>query len=237
MFGSLYVFIGRLFYVTYIWLLKVCVVIFYARIITDSHIEQLLLQGTFVLLGITWLACIFTNFLGCNPLQLYWQVIPETPRCAQGAPNTFVAGSLHILTNILLMVLPIPAIRRASFPVRSLIHLSTVFLTNLFLIIVVIIRMVIVSRRWPQWQAQDLIWRQVDCFLMTVIVNKPIIYRLWRHGINHIRKGKFGMEACSTGYSPPVENQEPRARSRMSTLQEKIRSSVSRQISCKDSYC
>jgi hypothetical protein len=209
-------------------------VIFYTRIVTDSHIEQLLLQGTFVLLGVTWLACIFQNFLGCDPLQLYWQVIPETPRCAQGVANSLVAGSLHVFTNVLLMALPIPAILRAKFPVRSLIHVSTIFLTNIFLITVVIIRMVIVSRRKPQWQAQELIWRQVDCFLMTVIVNKPILYRLWRHGINHIRKGKFGVNACSTGYSPPVENQEPRAeagrggdRSNFSTLQEKIRSSVS----------
>jgi hypothetical protein len=208
-------------------------VIFYTRTITDSHVEQLLLQGTFVLLGVTWMACIFTNFLGCNPLELYWQVIPDTPQCALGVSNSLVAGSLHIFTNVLLMLLPIPAILRANFPVRSLIHVSTIFLANIFLIIVVIIRMVIDNRRNPQWQAQDLTWRQVDCFIMTVLVNKPILYRLWRHGFNHMRKGQFGADACSTGYSPPVENQDPHMESgqssdggRMSSLRGKIRSSV-----------
>jgi hypothetical protein len=208
--------------------------IFYSRVITDSHLEQLLIQGTFPLLGVTWLACIFTNFLGCNPLELYWQVIPNTPQCAQGSANSSVAGSMHIFTNVVLMLLPIPAILRANFPIRSLIHLSTIFAVNLFIIILAIIRMVIVHRGNPQWQAQDLIWRQVDCFLMTVVVNKPIIYRLWRHGFNHMRKGQFGVDACSTGYSLPVENQEPRAesgrgsdRETMSSLRGKIRSSVS----------
>lgn len=205
-------------------------VIFYTRVITDSHIEQLLIQGSFVLLGLTWLACVTVIFLGCNPLEFYWQVIPNTPQCAQAVSSSMVTGSLHIFTNVILMLLPIPAIRRARFPIRSLFHVSTVFLLNIFIIIVVVIRLVIISRHDSQWQAQALIWRQVDCFLMTVVVNKPIIYRLWRHGFNHIRKGKFGVDACSTGYSRPVENQDPRSegnRGRINTFQERIRSSAS----------
>ena len=210
MFGSLYIIIGQLFYVTFLWICKGCMVIFYGRVITDHRLEQLAVQGTSFLLGVTWLASIFVIFLGCDPLTLYWQVLPDTPQCARGAVSTLTSGTLHIFTNVLLMILPIGAIRRANFPVRSLLHVSTVFLDNIFLIAVVIIKLVIVHRGRPQWQAQDLIWRQVECLLMTTVVNKPILYRLWRHGFNHIRKGKFGMDKCSTGYSPPIENQSQR---------------------------
>ncbi|CAG8971362.1 hypothetical protein HYALB_00005981 [Hymenoscyphus albidus] len=129
------------------------------------------------------------------------------------------------------MLLPIPAIVRASFPFRSVMHVSSLFLLCCFNMIIVGVRIVVVQQMASQWQAQQLIWTQVDMFTMTVLVNKPIIYRIWRHGFNHVRKGKFGLDACSTGYCPPVENQQPRSdpsRGRVGTIASNIKTSAQR---------
>ncbi|KAH6684546.1 hypothetical protein B0J14DRAFT_646453 [Halenospora varia] len=212
--GSQFILVGRPVLLSYLWTMKACILIFYTRI-TDRIIEVAIIRIAGVSVGLTWLACMFSFFLECNPLPLAWQVLPEVPECAQAVSST-------------------PCLRSS----RTILQIIPVFLGALFVIAIIATRIVIVttiSSNPAHWQPNLLIWGQVECFSMTCVANAPILYRLWRHGFNHIRKGKFGMDACSTGYTPPVENQNPRSESnrskgetKMGTFGRGLRSSVAK---------
>ncbi|KAF4635568.1 hypothetical protein G7Y89_g2509 [Cudoniella acicularis] len=196
MLGSQFILVGRPFFLSYIWSTKACILIFYTRI-TDRMIELMIIKAAGISVAITWLACMVSIFLECNPLSLEWQVLPQVPECA-------VASTLVMASVVAVIITRIVTVAR-------------------------------VDSDPAHWQPNLLIWGQVECFLMTAVANAPILYRLWRHGFNHIRKTQFGMDACSTGYTPPVENQVPRAESRgkaasmrMKTFGRGLRSSMAK---------
>ncbi|KAH8682959.1 hypothetical protein BGZ60DRAFT_524302 [Tricladium varicosporioides] len=235
--GSQFILVGRPFLLSYLWTMKACILIFYTRL-TDRIIEVTIIRIAGIFVGITWLACMFSFFLECNPLPLAWQVLPEVPGCTKAVSSTLILAGTDIATNVILIAIPLPIIIRGKFEQRTIFQIIPVFLGALFIIAIITTRIVIVttiSSNSANWQSNLLIWGQVECFLTTCVANAPILYRLWRHGFNHIRKGKFGMDACSTGYTPPVENQNPRSevhkskgKTKMGTFGRGLRSSAAR---------
>lgn len=76
-----------------------------------------MLQGTQALLGITFIGAIISTLAECQPFSNYWRVVPDPgPSCRQ-APAQFVTLAVtHSLTNLALVVFPIPMILTARIP-------------------------------------------------------------------------------------------------------------------------
>jgi hypothetical protein len=97
--GSKFALLGRPFYMSYIWSMKVCIVdesfqpsarplsdlipklIYYTRL-TSRTKELLAVQITAGFVAVAWVACMLTFFLECRPTHFYWQVLPYAPQCA-----------------------------------------------------------------------------------------------------------------------------------------------------------
>ena len=101
--GSKFILVERPLFMSYIWVIKACIVgslppigkielmefqvIYYYRI-TSGFRELVAIKVTAAVLSATWLINMLAFFLECRPVQLYWQVLPLIDQCAVSTLNT-----------------------------------------------------------------------------------------------------------------------------------------------------
>ncbi|KUJ20068.1 uncharacterized protein LY89DRAFT_731303 [Mollisia scopiformis] len=192
--GSKWLLIGRPIYMSYLWTLKACILIFYARL-TARTTDLLSVKLAAGLLAATWVMNLFTYFFECRPIWLYWQVLPGPPQCAKAVGSVIIFGTTDILTDLVIMIIPLPLIFRAKKPLKTRIQISSIFFLWIFVIVISALTMAIFLEHLDE--RRQMIWTQLECFFATVAANAPIIHGLWRHGCLHIRQGRFGPEICA----------------------------------------
>ncbi|KAH8600955.1 hypothetical protein B0O99DRAFT_294855 [Bisporella sp. PMI_857] len=121
-YGSKWVVATRPSYLSCVWLLKACMLLYYNQIITQLN-QLVAVVLTAVLLALTFIACMLTYFLECRPLSLAWQVLPNTPDCAKGQLGVIVMGSCNIATTLILMCIPVALIFRTRPSINNFTHL------------------------------------------------------------------------------------------------------------------
>ncbi|KAH9217593.1 hypothetical protein DL95DRAFT_459197 [Leptodontidium sp. 2 PMI_412] len=198
--GSKLVLVGRVFYVTYLWCLKACILIYYTRLSVRTF-ELLLVKIVAGTVLATWILSIATLFLECRPIELYWQVLPDAPECAasKAVVEVIMMESLNISTDVFIMAVPIPLLLRACLSLKHKIEMSGLFLGGVFLIFISVLRMLIVLGDLTT--QNKLVWAQIECFVATIVANAPVLHEMWRHGWGHMRKRRFGRDGCSPEYS------------------------------------
>ncbi|KAJ4418013.1 hypothetical protein N0V82_005865 [Gnomoniopsis sp. IMI 355080] len=84
----------------------------------------------YTFLGLSYIAVAMTEATECRPFHQYWQVTPTPTLSCRVAPVNLIAmGTLHIVTDLTLVALPLPMIISARLPTK--IKLET-FLLMLF---------------------------------------------------------------------------------------------------------
>ena len=84
----------------------------------NSH--QRLLRYLHILLAVTFVGTVISVFAECQPFDHYWQVMPDPgPHCRQGSAHLFTMGSLNAITNVVLVVFPIPMIFQARLQTKT----------------------------------------------------------------------------------------------------------------------
>ncbi|OWP01912.1 hypothetical protein B2J93_4762 [Marssonina coronariae] len=161
--GSKLVLVGRVFYLTYLWCLKGCVLIYFTRL--RIRADQLLaVRVAAVLVVGSWLMCFFAVFLECRPFRLYWQVLPHAPECAKAVVEVVLMESANAATTILVMAIPLPLVLRTVTSLKVQLQLLALYLLALFLIFISIFRLLDVLNNVTK---NEILWAQVDCFVVS----------------------------------------------------------------------
>jgi hypothetical protein len=72
-----------------------------------------------VLIAITFLATVISDLAGCQPFSRSWQVVPDPgPQCRLGYAHFLTMTTLNIITNLALVVFPIPVVMKSRIPNR-----------------------------------------------------------------------------------------------------------------------
>ena len=89
----------------------------YLRSLTESvwqRSHQRLLRYLHIFLAVTFVATVVGDLGACQPFSHYWQVVPDPgPQCRQGYVALLTMGILNIITNIALIIFPIPMILKS----------------------------------------------------------------------------------------------------------------------------
>jgi hypothetical protein len=92
----------------------------FLRTLTESvwqRSHQRLLRFLHIFLVVTFVATVISDLGACQPFTHYWQVIPDPgPQCRQGYANLLTTGILNIVTNLAIIVFPIPMILNSTLP-------------------------------------------------------------------------------------------------------------------------
>ena len=105
---------------------KLSILVFYRRIFPVNVLRI----TTFLLIGIItiwWIALTLTTILSCTPVDYNWDVTQPDGRCLNGR-NFSVAFSVPIIvTDLFVLVLPLPVVWRLQLQSKRKIALSIIF--------------------------------------------------------------------------------------------------------------
>ncbi|KAF2721686.1 hypothetical protein K431DRAFT_202406, partial [Polychaeton citri CBS 116435] len=176
-YGSQLVLAARIFYAAFIWMSKLTVSEFLKRItirIWRRRYERTL-QIIRIFLGVTFVAVVIATLAECRPFSHYWQVIPDPgAQCRTGYANLLTMGVADIVTDVLLVVFPIPIVLRTGRTWRRKIATILLFSTSLALIIVTSFRMPKVIAHHGKQQYRT-VWASSEILASAIVSNFVII--------------------------------------------------------------
>ncbi|KAK5995606.1 hypothetical protein PT974_04020 [Cladobotryum mycophilum] len=190
-----------------LWLQKLVLLDLYRRLMIDMPYEKVLIRGFLFVFFATYVVVQVLTFSECKPFHLYWQVLPNPGECAAAQLQLIVLGVLNIVTDAMLLVLPVPVIFGIRAPWQRKLQLTCLFTLGIFIILITIIRLPINSGQ-KHSQISRTTWASTELLTSALVVNAPTLYGLW----NKRRREKYE-SARKKGYNnyrpEGVENAVP----------------------------
>lgn len=87
-----------------------------------------LVIGTVIIYA--FVAVFMTIFL-CSPVSTFWEKSFRAPGCYDFKNALYISASLNILTDLLIILLPLPGLKRLMLPTSQKIGLMAVFAVGL----------------------------------------------------------------------------------------------------------
>ncbi|KAH7000841.1 hypothetical protein B0J12DRAFT_722695 [Macrophomina phaseolina] len=178
--GSKFAIANRVFYNSYLWLQKLVLLDITRQLIKGLHWEYPVIRTFLAIFGATYVAVQVVTFTECDPFHLYWQVLPDPGSCSQAQVQLLTLGILNIVTDVMLMVLPIPIffhyLRR---PLLQRLHIASLFCLGIFIVAITIIRLP-QNHNQAVSQVNRTTWASIELFVAAVAVNAPVLYTLRR---------------------------------------------------------
>jgi len=107
---------------------------------------------------VTFAAVVIATLAECQPFHKYWQVIPDPgPNCRQGHAQLITMGISDMITDLLLVVFPIPIVLRSSMTVKRKLSLVSLFSFSLILVGITTYRVVGVIDRHSDQRFRSLL--------------------------------------------------------------------------------
>jgi hypothetical protein len=181
--GSKFTIANRPVYNTYLWLLKLVLLDFFCRHFHPTQRSKRIIWWTYgMVFFATWLAALIVGFTECDPFRLYWQVVPAPGRCVEAQMQLITLGVLNIFTDLMLLLLPLPALFSLKTPWRRKFRLLLICTLGIFIVAVTVIRLPINSLN-ATVQSNRTAWASTELLIAAVVANAPALYS----AVNRIR--------------------------------------------------
>ncbi|KAI0201358.1 hypothetical protein F4808DRAFT_424925 [Astrocystis sublimbata] len=176
-FGSQLFLAGFVGYVFNIWLIKLNQLFYYQRVLNGLRVQKLIIP-MMGLLGTAFVAAVLTIALYCVPLEKLWQVYPDPGKnCVPQTTVVFtVVLSLNLLTDLCILLLPIPTVISIQLPILKKLGLLVLFSGGLLSIAFAILRYAFIFN--VQTEAVSALWTGRELFVATFAGQAPMIYPL-----------------------------------------------------------
>ncbi|EPE33953.1 hypothetical protein GLAREA_06966 [Glarea lozoyensis ATCC 20868] len=168
---------SRTWYNTYLWLQKAVIMILYQRLLAGFRYTNIIIRLYWVILGVSYLVIQIVTFTDCHPLKLYWQVVPDPGVCSQAVGQLITLGSLNIFTDVILIILPMPALLKVKRTGGDKFRLIFLFSLGVFLVIITVIRLPL-NIKDSNLQVNRTTWASVEAFTAAFVANVPTLYTL-----------------------------------------------------------
>ncbi len=158
--GSRLVLASRVFYAAFIWTAKLTVLEFLKRIVGAywRRSYEIGLRVIRYFLLATFAAVVIGTLAECQPFRHYWQVVPDPgPQCREGVVQLLTMGTCDIITDLLLVVYPIPIVLMSAMPTTRKISLVLLFVLSLALVAITAYRVPSTIRRGNAQQYRSLL--------------------------------------------------------------------------------
>ncbi|KAJ5903314.1 hypothetical protein N7504_005697 [Penicillium tannophilum] len=181
--GSKVQVIGWSLYVTTLWLLKVCMLVFYSRLTDGLPFMRIRILISYVSIAVTYVVVLVVILAGCHPMHKNWQIYPNPGNGCQLAVaklHIFFTVILNVITDIELMSIPIPMLAKAKMRWREKARLLVLFSGGLFVMTAGILRCALILTGGSRSAAEGATWARRESFVAVAVGNFPMIYPLVR---------------------------------------------------------
>ena len=117
-----------------LWMLKLTICEFLKRLTLNiqRRAHEIMLQFMKWFLMVTFVAVVIADIAECQPTTHYWQVVPDPGgKCRQGYAQLITMGTVNVITDMLLVVFPIPIIIRSNIGMKKKLQLTLLFAGSL----------------------------------------------------------------------------------------------------------
>ncbi|KAI4202652.1 MAG: hypothetical protein LQ350_002445 [Teloschistes chrysophthalmus] len=188
--GSKLQLIGWSLYTLLLWLLKLCINIFYTRLTIGLQHMRMRTRIGFILIGITYLATVMAILVGCGaPFRKNWQIYPDPGNHCQPAiskMDLFFTVVLNVLTDAYLLSIPLPIFWSARIDPKKKAWLLIMFGGGIFVMMAGILRCALILTAGARGAQQSGSWAVRETFVAVVIGNLPMIHPLFARTITKI---------------------------------------------------
>ncbi|CAG8980897.1 hypothetical protein HYALB_00012941 [Hymenoscyphus albidus] len=192
--GSRLVLVSRLLYAATLWMLKMTISEFFKRLVSsiwrESYERMLVFIRWFLL--VTFVAVVVTDLAECQPFSHYWQVVPDPgPHCRQGYSQLLMMGSANVVTDLLLVLFPVPIIVTSKMRVTRKVQLVCLFAGSLLPAGTTLYRLPMIIDRQGSQQYRSLL-ASVEILFATAVANALILGSFIRDKGVKKHRWKFG---------------------------------------------
>lgn len=156
-----------------LWTLKTITLLFFNRLVGTAGKSKynLTLRFLQITIGCTFLACFISNLSECFPVTHYWQVTPDPGgQCRQSYAHLLVVAACSILTDLLLVVFPIPILIQSRIKLRRKVLLVSLFCLGLCTIAITLYRVPNILEE-KGYQGTRTMWASVEILVATFVNN------------------------------------------------------------------
>jgi hypothetical protein len=145
----------------------------------------------------------------CQPFSHYWQVVPDPGgQCRQGYAQLITMATCNVITDLLLVIFPIPIILNSHMNVKRKVQLVLLFSLSLGVVGVTLYRVPIILRNNGRQQTRSLL-ASIELLFATAAANALVLGSFVRDRGVKKRKYKFGSTADSIDRSSGSRSRRP----------------------------
>ncbi|OAQ83950.1 PTH11-type GPCR protein [Purpureocillium lilacinum] len=169
---------NRINYSTYLWTQKLVLFDLLRRLIQDLPFHDLVSRTYVLAFTSSYIAVLVTTLAECSPIKLNWQVFPDPGDCIEAQLSLLTLGILNIVTDVMLLILPIPILAMLRVSWRRKAQLYGLFAIGTLIVVITVVRLPI-NAAHKHSNANRCAWLSAELFTVTVAVNAPALYGLW----------------------------------------------------------
>ncbi|KAL7622877.1 hypothetical protein AAE478_006556 [Parahypoxylon ruwenzoriense] len=158
--------------------IKWSILLFYQRVFGASRPVQWYTRATMVVVFLWMVSVILETFLLCRPLAYNWDTSIEGT-CGDRNTVFVIAGATNMLTDFMVLLMPVPIIWKLKLPTSQRIGLVATFSLGLFITAISIIRLkslIDISFLDPTWTLpMGLLWTVLEPELVILVANFPFL--------------------------------------------------------------
>jgi hypothetical protein len=126
-------------YYAVLGLFKISILVQYVRLFKRSL--QRVCYVMMVIVGAHSIASMFVQAFFCSPVQYFWDRTIPGGTCLDGTAVWLAIGLIHIVTDVIIYILPLRVLWQLQLPRRQKMALSGIFAVGLFVVLVSILRL------------------------------------------------------------------------------------------------
>ncbi|KAH6631618.1 hypothetical protein F5144DRAFT_629604 [Chaetomium tenue] len=207
------VLLSRVFYAATLWILKYAILEFFRRLnITWRRTYDLALMFIRGLLITTFIAVLISDVAECQPTYQYWQVLPDPGgQCRQGYAQLLTMAVCNIVTDLSLVMFPVPVILSSSMSAKRKLQLVLLFSLSIAPVIVTIYRVPHIIDEQGSQQTRSL-YASIELLFATAAANTLVLGSFVRdRGVKKRRFKYDSVAAVSVDHSSASESRRPTA--------------------------
>ncbi|KAJ6786535.1 hypothetical protein PWT90_08193 [Aphanocladium album] len=172
--GAKMTMVNRVLYTVYIWLQK-CVVMSIIQHLLKGLELYTTLTFYWSTIAVTFVVSVVMCFVECQPFHNYWAVFPDPGKCAAGRLQLIVFSILEMITDFMLMALPLRFLIKVQRPFMAKLRLIGLFLVGIGIIAVTLARLLMNLLKFHRSGASHHI-ANVELLFAAIVANGPPIY-------------------------------------------------------------
>lgn len=171
---------SRIFYVLFLWCLKLCLLNFYSRFVDIYRWGKVANSALWWTIIITFFVTMIITLVECRPINLYWDPDPEDiHKCHRAMGNLVTMAVFNIITDIALIIFPFPILRHSTLTTKQKIQLSILFSIGTVVVAITILRLPLILLSSVS-QASRSMWASIEILCACIVANAAFYFALVR---------------------------------------------------------